>query len=108
MADARPDAAATRSTWVAKLVSVAAVDSALFREFDERGVVRLRGVFSGEDAKRMRDAVWFDLLHSEGVVRDDPRTWRRRTPRSKLARAKRDAAFEALFGEQLRSFADDI
>jgi hypothetical protein len=76
--------------------------------FAATGVVRLREVFSPADAERMREVVWRDLFHSEGVRRDDPSTWQRAHPRRKLARAKRDPIFHAMFGEPLRTLADAL
>lgn len=76
--------------------------------FHETGLVRLSGVFSEDAAARMRDAVWRDLRHTDGVIPDDPSTWNRPRPLKKLARAKRDPAFQALYGEQLASLADAL
>jgi hypothetical protein len=82
------------------------VDAETLKIFEECGVVKLRGVFPPTQAERMRDVVWRDLFHSEGVVQEDRGTWRRQTPRTKLARAKRHPVFDALFGEQLRELAE--
>jgi len=84
------------------------VDAETLEVFEAGGVVKLRGVFTPAQAERMREVVWRDLLHSEGVVQEDRSTWRRRTPRTKLAHAKRHPVFEALFGEQLRELADAL
>jgi hypothetical protein len=82
------------------------VDAETLKTFEESGVVKLSSVFTPAQAERMRDVVWRDLFHSEGVVQEDRGTWRRQTPRTKLARAKRHPVFDALFGEQLRELAD--
>ena len=87
---------------------VPTVDPTVVDELWETGIVRLRGVFSDDDAARMRDAVWRDLFHTHGVVRKDPSTWQRRTKGAKLARAKRDPSFEAMLGPQLRALADEL
>jgi hypothetical protein len=80
-------------------------DDSLLAAFEATGVVRLREVFSAADAEGMRDVVWRDLFHSEGVRRDDRATWQRAHPRRKLARAKRDPIFQAMFGDPLRTLA---
>ncbi|HXY93281.1 MAG TPA: hypothetical protein VEP49_12440 [Acidimicrobiia bacterium] len=85
-----------------------AVDESTLETFAETGVAKLRKVFSAEDAELMRDVVWRDLLHSEGVHREDRTTWRRASPRRKLARAKRDPIFRAMFGATLRALADAL
>ncbi len=76
--------------------------------FAETGIVKLSDVFSADDAARMREVVWRDLFHTDGVQQDDPSTWQRKTPLRKLARAKRDPIFQAMFGERLRSLADSL
>lgn len=92
----------------ARASSIICVDDETLDTFAQTGVVKLHGVFTEEAAREMRDVVWRDLFHSEGVVREDRGTWRRKTPRSKLARAKRDLIFAALLGEQLREVADAL
>jgi hypothetical protein len=82
------------------------VDARTLELLEESGVVKLSGVFTPAQAERMRAVVWRDLFHSEGVVWDDRTTWRRRTPRTKLARAKRHPASDALLGDQLLELAD--
>jgi hypothetical protein len=83
-------------------------DESLLKTFAETGIVRLHDVFSVQDAKRMQDVVWRDLYYTDGVRRDDPSTWRRKTPLRKLARAKRDPIFGAVFGEPLQRLADAL
>lgn len=77
-------------------------------ELTTTGVVKIEGVFSQSDAERMRDVVWRDLHRTDGVDRDDPATWHRQEPLKKLARAKRDPAFQAIFGASLRRLADEV
>lgn len=85
-----------------------AIDACLLKTFAETGVVKLERVFSEADAERMREVVWRDLYHTDGVVRDDRSTWHRKSPLRKLARAKRHPVFEAIFGESLRTFANAL
>lgn len=84
------------------------VDNSLLETFAETGVVKLHGVFSPADAEPMRDVVWRDLYHTDGVLREDRSTWHRTTPLRKLARAKRDPSFGAILGEPLRLLADSL
>jgi hypothetical protein len=83
-----------------------AVDDSLLNTLAETGVAKLHSVFSLDDAERMREAVWRDLYDTDGVRREDRSTWHRSTPLRKLALAKRDPSFHALFGEPLRHLAD--
>lgn len=83
-------------------------EGSLLETFTETGIVKLQGVFSSAEADRMREVVWRDLYHTDGVRREDPSTWQRRTPLRKLARAKRDPSFHAILGERLRVFADTL
>lgn len=56
----------------------------------------------------MREVVWRDLRLTDGVVQDDPATWRRSTPRRGLPRAKRHPAFQKMLGPQVRQMADAL
>jgi hypothetical protein len=89
-------------------VSRSAADEPLLEIFAETGIIKLHSVFSPDDAERMREAVWRDLYHTDGVRREDRSTWQRSTPLRKLSRAKRDPSFRALFGEPLRHLADTL
>jgi hypothetical protein len=89
-------------------LSQSVADDSLLETFAETGIVKLRAVFSPDEAERMRDAVWRDLYHTDGVRREDRSTWHRSAPLRKLSRAKRDTSFEALFGEPLRGLADRL
>lgn len=81
---------------------------ALLEQFALTGVVVLHEVFSEEDASAMREVVWTDLSRTDGVVRDDPSTWRRSTPRRALHHAKRHPVFYKMFGPQLQEMADAL
>lgn len=84
------------------------MDEPLLKTFAETGIAKLHGVFSPDEAGRMRDAVWRDLYHTDGVRREERSTWRRSTPLRKLSRAKRDPSFRSLLGEPLRRLADRL
>ena len=45
------------------------------QSFHERGFVRLRGVFSRDEAARMEECLWVTLHRKHGVERSDPTTW---------------------------------
>ncbi|MEN8183850.1 MAG: phytanoyl-CoA dioxygenase family protein [Myxococcota bacterium] len=45
-------------------------------EFDERGFVRLRHVFSRAEAAAMEERLWASLNRKHGVRRDDPSSWK--------------------------------
>ena len=76
--------------------SIAGVDAETLELFEESGAVKLSSVFTPTQVERMRDVVWRDLFHSDGVVQEDGDTWRRRTPGTKLARPKRHPVFDGV------------
>jgi hypothetical protein len=80
----------------------------LLEEFALTGVVVLHEVFSEDDASAMREVVWTDLYQTDGVVRDDPSTWHRSTPRRALHHAKRHPVFRKMFGPLLLEMADAL
>jgi hypothetical protein len=84
------------------------VDADVLDEFARTGVVLLHDVFPQEDAEAMRDVVWEDLNHTDGVKRDDPSTWRRSVPRRTLHRAKRHPVFHKMLGESLHDLVDAL
>lgn len=45
------------------------------RQFEETGVIRLRGAFSTSEAAEMREAVWGYAARKNGLRVDDRRTW---------------------------------
>lgn len=84
------------------------MDDPTVKSLADSGVVKIRNVFSADDAERMREVVWRDLYLTDGVEQADPSTWHRKTPLRKLARAKRDPIFHAMLGEPLRELADAV
>lgn len=78
--------------------------------FVDRGVVRLDGAFSREDAARIGEVVWRHLDRKLGVQRDDRSTWPSQAwlPISWKG-LKRNRAFEALIeSPSVRSALDEI
>ncbi len=63
-------------------------------EFADRGIICLRGAFTGEDAARMRRRVWARLSRF-GVREDDPSTWSAMVLTGLSKSIKRDAVFTA-------------
>jgi hypothetical protein len=45
-------------------------------EFETRGMVRLRGVFSRDEAAAMEERVWAALGRKHGVCRENPASWK--------------------------------
>lgn len=76
-------------------------------EFDATGIVRLSGVFSDEDAARMRRVVWTELEQRHGVVEDDPATWTSAIP-SRWKTSKKARAFQAIGSPPLYAAIDDL
>lgn len=81
---------------------------AMLDEFARTGVMLLHDVFSNEDAEAMRQVVWQDLYHTDGVRRDDASTWHRSIPRRALHHAKRHPIFHKMVGPLLRDVADAL
>jgi hypothetical protein len=69
-------------------------------EFEELGFVRLRDVFSDDDAARMRRVVWRELERRYGVVEDDRNTWKIQLA-SGMQTSKKHRAFSAIGGQPL-------
>jgi hypothetical protein len=80
----------------------------LLEEFAARGVVRLTGVFSDEDAALMCDVVWAALHERDGIDRADRATWPTAPQWKKLPAAKRHPCFQAVLGPPLRELADAL
>jgi hypothetical protein len=80
----------------------------LLQEFAMTGAVLLHDVFSEDDAAAMREVVWTDLVQTDRIVREDPSTWRRSTPRRALHHAKRHQVFHRMFGPPLKEMADAL
>ena len=76
-------------------------------EFDELGFVRLRDVFSDDDARRMRRVVWRELERRYGVVEDERSTWKIELP-SGLQTSKKHHAFEPIGGPPVREAVDTL
>ncbi len=74
--------------------------------FEERGFVRLSGVFSKGEARAMEERVW-KTLGRRGVLRDAPDTW---TPGAvwKMQDLKRQAVFDPIGGERLVTSLDQL
>ena len=66
-------------------------------QFDELGFVRLRNVFTDDDARRMRGVVWRELERRFGVLQGDRDTWKIETP-SGMKSSKKHHAFEPIGG----------
>ncbi|HXY93734.1 MAG TPA: phytanoyl-CoA dioxygenase family protein [Acidimicrobiia bacterium] len=64
-------------------------------EFDAHGFVRLHGVFTADEAARMRRVVWSELERRYGVVEDDRATWSVPIPTG-LRSSKKHRAFAAI------------
>ncbi len=76
-------------------------------EFDECGVIYLRGAFGEDDAAAMRRRVWARMARF-GVVEGDPSTWRA-APVNGLSKAvKRDAVFMAVGSPAVLGAVDDL
>ena len=80
----------------------------LSSEFEERGVVRVDGVFDSDVAEAMQDAVWREWRARVGVRRDDPSTWSPAPAWGQLPSAKRDPVFRNMVGPRLRAVADAL
>ena len=76
------------------------------RHFEAYGWVRLRGAFSADAAAAMREVVW-RALEVDGILRDDPATWRTERP-VHLQHLKSDPAFGAVGSEPTRSAIDEL
>ncbi|MBM7784946.1 phytanoyl-CoA dioxygenase family protein [Tenggerimyces flavus] len=77
-------------------------------EFDRTGIVKLQGVFSADDAARMREVVWSELGDLYGMRADDPSTWNGDQYLSGLKRTKKHSAFDAILGPALEEALDDV
>jgi hypothetical protein len=76
-------------------------------EFDELGFVRLRDVFSDDEAADMRRVVWDELETRYGIVEDDRSTWN--VPvLTGMKTTKKHAAFRPIGGPSLRDALDEL
>jgi hypothetical protein len=76
-------------------------------EFEERGFVRLRGVFSPAEAAAMEERVWSALEKKHAIVRDDPRSWKL-PPATGLQSLRTHSVFEPIGGPDLCAALDDL
>ena len=75
--------------------------------FEERGFLRLRNVFTDDEAGRMRGVVWRELERRYGVVEADRSTWTIETP-SAMTTSKKHPAFDPIAGPALVDAADTL
>ncbi|MBW2244079.1 MAG: phytanoyl-CoA dioxygenase family protein [Deltaproteobacteria bacterium] len=80
--------------------------SAQLETFEERGIVRLQGAFSGDSARAMVERVW-EALGRRGVERDAPETWPTGTI-DKLQNLKSHQVFDAIGSDVLMSSVDQL
>ena len=76
-------------------------------EFDERGLTRLRNVFTSDDAARMRSVVWRELERRYGAVEADPSTWALGQAHG-MKTSKKSRAFEPIGGPVLLEAIDEL
>jgi hypothetical protein len=76
-------------------------------ELDERGYIRLRGVFSPTEAAAMEARIWAALTRKHGVCRDDPRSWAIPLGTG-LQSLRTHAVFRPIGGPALRATLDDL
>ncbi len=76
-------------------------------EFEQCGVVRLRGAFGEADAARMRERLWKALSDEWGIQPGRPETWSVRQPTG-LQPLRRSSVFEALGSPVLAAALDDL
>ena len=74
--------------------------------FQTHGWVRIPGAFSAEAAAAMRAVVW-RALASDGILRDDPTTWREERP-NHLQHLKSDPAFRAVESARTLTAIDEV
>ena len=86
--------------------SLGAVSDTERAHFDERGYLRVPGAFSAGAAAAMRDLVW-DALELDGIMRDDPKTWRNETP-SHLQSLKGADAFKEIGTDRTLGAIDEV
>lgn len=76
-------------------------------EFDERGFVRLPGVFSRSEADAMEERVWTTLERKHAVRRGDPTSWQIPLA-SGLQSLRTHAVFEPIGGPVLHGALDEL
>ena len=76
-------------------------------EFEDCGFLRLRNVFTDDEAGRMRGVVWRELERRHGVVEADRATWKIEQP-SAMTTSKKHPAFDPIGGPALVDAADTL
>jgi hypothetical protein len=76
-------------------------------ELDRTGVLKLPGMFTADDAARMRDVVWKELFRRYGIDRSDAATWGSHPPTG-MKTSKRHRAFAPILGPDVRRVFDDL
>jgi len=74
--------------------------------FRAHGWMRVRNVFSREEAAEMRSVAW-RLLAGVGIIESDPSTWIEERP-GHLQQLKADAAYQAIGTPRLRAAIDAV
>jgi hypothetical protein len=76
-------------------------------EFDDLGLFRISGAFSGDDAAAMRAVAWREMDRKYGIREDERATWTVERP-SGLKNTKRHRAFDAIGNEVLTAAFDEL
>jgi hypothetical protein len=76
-------------------------------DFDDLGLVRVRGAFGADDAARMRAVAWREMGRKYGIREADRATWTVDWP-SGLKNTKRNRAFDAIGREVLTAVFDEL
>jgi ectoine hydroxylase-related dioxygenase (phytanoyl-CoA dioxygenase family) len=80
---------------------------AMLGEFERRGFVRLRGIFTVADAQHMRERIWKLLRDEYGVEQAEPRSWSVRQPTG-FQSLTRSGAFAAFASPRLVEALDEL
>ena len=76
-------------------------------EFERTGIAKIEGVFTADEAARMRDVVWGELRARYGIERDDHTTWDRHPPTG-MRSSKKHRAFAPTRGPALAEAFDQL
>ena len=76
-------------------------------EFERTGIAKVEGVFTADEAARMRDVVWGELRARYGIERDDHTTWDRHPPTG-MKNSKKHRAFAPTRGPALAEAFDQL
>jgi len=77
------------------------------RRFDERGLVKLKGLIEPGLAEAMAERLWRELAGRHGVRRDQPQSWRAERP-AQFGALQKTGAFNAMATPELRGVLDDL